>query len=172
MCDESDLVSYEQKWMDLLHPEYNINSIAGNIIPNSARTAESVEKMRNSLTGRKINLSPERRKKLVEGFSGDNNPSRKKLFSPERRSMMSKIMSGDKNPNFGKPRSEEVKEKIRKSNCKKLYNGIVSPDGIVYDGINNMSEFCRNHGLIVTNMIAVINGRNKSHKGWHKLSSG
>lgn len=46
------------------------------------------------------------------------------------------------------------------------YPPLKSPDGKIYTGIKNLSKFCKEHNLTVTNMSSVINNRAKSHRGW------
>lgn len=51
----------------------------------------------------------------------------------------------------------------------KMYPGFIAPDGTVYRNITNLSEFCRQHGLIQPNMSAVARGVKASHRGWRRL---
>lgn len=53
----------------------------------------------------------------------------------------------------------------------KTYNGkLLSPDGKIYGPITNLAKFCRKHKLWATHLALVINGKQKQHKGWIKIS--
>jgi group I intron endonuclease len=64
--DSDNLISCEQKWIDLLKPEYNLNPLAGNT-KGYKHTLESLEKMKNrvvlSETKTKMSLSAKKRLK-------------------------------------------------------------------------------------------------------------
>lgn len=49
--------------------------------------------------------------------------------------------------------------------CKNTYN-FVSPDGVRYEGITNLVEFCAEHGLNIHSMRGVWSGRLPSCKRW------
>jgi group I intron endonuclease len=51
-CESDNLIMCEQKWIDKLKPEYNINPIAGST-KGYKHTIESIEKMREVALGRK-----------------------------------------------------------------------------------------------------------------------
>ena len=69
-------------------------------------------------------------------------------------------MFGDNNPNFGKilGRVTEFKPKSFR---------VMSPDGVIYEGIN-LTQFAKEHNLTQTSIINVNNRKTKSHKGWTK----
>jgi group I intron endonuclease len=60
---------------------------------------------------------------------------------------------------------------VRQRDYIKTYEGFIDPDGNPVPPITNMAEFCRQNGLDKTHMIAVINGRILSHRGWTHVSS-
>lgn len=65
-----DLISCEQKWIDLLKPVYNLNPYAGNS-KGYKHTPESIEKIRSMVLGRK---HKDKVKKLMsESCKGVNN---------------------------------------------------------------------------------------------------
>ena len=41
-----------------------------------------------------------------------------------------------------------------------------SPSGKVYENIRDLTQFCREHNLIVSEMRDLISGRKKSYRGW------
>jgi group I intron endonuclease len=55
---------------------------------------------------------------------------------------------------------------VRQRDYIKMYDGFIGPDGIAVGTITNLAEFCREHGLDNTHMVAVMNGRICSHRGW------
>lgn len=168
--DIDNLVNKEQEWMDKLHPEYNINEIAGNYMGDYIRTPEAREKRRIKLLGVKPNISPEGKEARRLAMSGDRNPNRRPgAYPPERREKIRQATLGEKNPNYGKPRPEETRKKISVSNYK-TYIGAVSPEGIVYSPIVGMREFCRQHSLNESSMVALMHNRRFQHKGWTKYT--
>jgi len=50
--DSDNLISCEQKWIDVLKPDYNLNPLAGNT-KGYKHTTETIEKMRSRALGRK-----------------------------------------------------------------------------------------------------------------------
>jgi group I intron endonuclease len=65
-----NLIKCEQKWIDLLNPEYNLNRLAGNS-SGYVHTPESIEKMRTLALGRKH--SEQVKKLMSESRKGVNN---------------------------------------------------------------------------------------------------
>lgn len=55
---------------------------------------------------------------------------------------------------------------IRKRDYIKTYDGFISPDGQPVGPIINLAAFCREHGLDKTHMVAIVQGRICSHRGW------
>jgi hypothetical protein len=53
----------------------------------------------------------------------------------------------------------------------KTYPALISPEGVVYDNINNVSIFAREHNLDGSSITKILNKRPKyhSHKGWKLL---
>jgi len=45
---------------------------------------------------------------------------------------------------------------------------LISPTGAIYNG-SNVAEFCRTHNLQQQNIIKVLLGKRKSHKGWKRV---
>lgn len=161
-ASENDIVNSEQKWMDFISPEYNINQIAGRYIGDYVRSPEAVAKLRKTMTGRK--LTPEHAKHISDALKRSTKNKGIKR-SDETRERVRQANLGEKNPNYGKPRTEETKKKISKSNYK-TYVGAISPDGIVYAPIVGMREFCKQHDLNESCMVALMRHRRNDHKGW------
>jgi group I intron endonuclease len=98
---------------------------------------------------------------------GGDAPMRGLKFSEEHKR---KIGLGNKNkgPKIGSHCSEETRNKIGAKNCK-TYPGFVSPEGIEYTNIVNLSSFCRDNNLNRPHMVDVASGKRKHHKGWTRL---
>jgi len=79
-CKSDNLIEYEQKWIDLLKPKYNINPTAGNT-KGYKHTIETIEKMREVALGRK--------------------------HTEEVKELMSKSRTGKDNYFYGKKHSEK-----------------------------------------------------------------
>ena len=58
------------------------------------------------------------------------------------------------------------KNSVRKRDYVKTYDGFIDPEGSHVGPITNLAAFCREHGLDNTHMVAVVNGRICSHRGW------
>lgn len=168
--EKSNLIQAEQNWIDKLHPAYNTNIIAGNVIPPSARTPKAKRKI--SETIKELWKNPEYAEKHRHPRNWkDGIPNRKGVkLTQEQKEHLSKINSGKNNPNYGTHRTDEFK-KILGEKVSKTYVGAISPEGNIFSPIVNMSKFCREHGLCVSNMIALMHGRIKTHRGWTKLEA-
>jgi hypothetical protein len=59
---------------------------------------------------------------------------------------------------------------VRQRDYIKTYEGFIDPDGNRVDPITNLAEFCRQHGLDNTHMVAVACGRICSHRGWKHVN--
>ncbi len=58
------------------------------------------------------------------------------------------------------------KNSVRKRDYMKTYDGFIDPEGHPIGPITNLAAFCREHVLDKTHMVAVVNGRICSHRGW------
>jgi group I intron endonuclease len=58
------------------------------------------------------------------------------------------------------------KDSPRKRDYIKTWKGFIDPGGNEVAPIVNLKEFCRQHGLDATHMVALVKGRICSHKGW------
>ena len=161
--DSDILFQHEQFWMDKYLPEYNINPKAGNTFTDYARERSRewhIEK------GHRIQSQEEKdkRSKSLRKFY-DEHPNHI-VISEDRKKHLSKINTGKGNPNYGKTRSDETRNKAAISMSKKVWNGFVSPDGVVYNGIVNLSKFAKEQGLNEFSLYHLASGKNKIYKGW------
>ena len=51
----------------------------------------------------------------------------------------------------------------------KTYPGLIAPDGMIYQKIENLNKFCREHDLHRPLIYCVLNGARPHHKGWRAL---
>lgn len=111
--------------------------------------------------------------------------------SLEKKKQMSLLQSGKGNVFYGKTHKEESKKKMSaarkgtnlsqeqknkisaslKGKTAKIHdfslNPLVSPDGVVYNNVFNMKQFCKENNLSAGSLFLVISGKRKSHKSWH-----
>lgn len=80
-----ELISSEQKWIDLLKPDYNTNPIAGSS-KGYKHSEESIEKIRNALLGKK--RSEEVKLAMSESRKGENNSFYGKKHTKETISLL------------------------------------------------------------------------------------
>jgi hypothetical protein len=59
---------------------------------------------------------------------------------------------------------------VRQRDYVKVYDGFIDPEGNQVGTITNLAEFCRQHGLDNTHMVAVMNSRICSHRGWTHIN--
>jgi group I intron endonuclease len=98
---------------------------------------------------------------------------RKKVFSdPEYRKEISERQTARmRDLSIRERQSATIKETYEKNRTKyvKKYDVILqSPDGKLYNGIDDLVVFCTEHNLSRSCMHMVIKGKRKYHKGWTK----
>lgn len=165
--DNLELFEREQFWIDQYKPEYNINDKAGNTFTNKARDKSREWHIQK---GHRVQSQDEKdkRSKSLRKFY-DEHPNHI-VMTDERKKHLSKINTGKGNPNYGKTRNQETLDKMAKSMAKKEWNGLVSPDGIVYNSVMNLSKFAKDHNLNEFSLYGLFRGKCKSYKGWRLLS--
>jgi len=163
---EAEIISVEQKWLDELHPEYNVNHIAGKYIGDYMYTSEVREKRRLAGLGKK--QSPEHIKKRADAIRRGGKQKLKRL-TEEQKAHLSAINMGEKNPNWGLKREQSTKDMIANA-VAKTWSGLISPDGTVYSPIKNLMLFCREHNLEYFSMVDVAKGKRAQYNGWRRYS--
>jgi len=108
-------------------------------------------------------------KKMIYAFWSMNNQSRKEqkryknsVLYELKKIKYSKQIKGKNNPFYGKKHSKELIHKRSRT------FSILSPNNQIITGIN-VEEFCRKNNLTPTHILSVINGKQKSHKGWRNI---
>lgn len=150
------IIEREQYWIDKYKP---FGDQGFNIMPRadgSHHSPESIKLQSESMKGRK--LSPEHKAKLHAKLIGNQYTKGKKLppFTDDHKNAIRCAL-------IGKIKTDETCQKISDS---KAYLWVVTkPDGEELS-VFNLREFCRNNGLHQGHMVAVANGKERSHKGW------
>jgi hypothetical protein len=86
-----------------------------------------------------------------------------KSHTPATRAKISLANMG--NQHFlGKTHTKEVRRRIAQARLRHLYE-LTNSNGDIYI-TDNLREFTRQHGLSQGNLVNVIHGKRKSHKGW------
>lgn len=93
---------------------------------------------------------------------------RGKMQNPEVKRKMSEAQKRRwKDPEYQKEvsaRSAKIWENGYRK--RKEHNGLVSPEGIIYERINNMSDFCKLHNLNIAGIFQIMSGTQNKHRGW------
>lgn len=122
-----ELHAVEQRWINKYNPEYNTVMNVKKYFPTFS--AESREKSRQAKLGRKQSQEEkDKRAQSIREFWARPENKGKKIISPEQKSHLSKINTGKNNPNWGKSRSQESKDRARRSLTKLVY-WFLSPKG-------------------------------------------
>jgi group I intron endonuclease len=136
MCEDFELLYYEQKCIDLLNPLYNMHKFADSPRGYSP-TEETREKLRAFHTGKSFRKnythSEETRRKIGEKAKGRPCYWEGKHLSDSAKEKISIANTGRKHPNVKRDR-------------KILQIKLKSPEGEIYD-IYNLEQFCTDHDL-------------------------
>ncbi len=165
------LKPYEDKWIDYyecLNPLYGYNKIYGGVTTLGASFYQEE-------WFKKIQSENHADFKGEKGtfYNHTHTEVTKRLLSE-----LAKLRVGKLNPNYGKPRSQETRDKISVANLGVLhwnYGGsctrrgkellMKSPSNRYYFVINK-TRFCREFKLSIRSILRVITGEYKHHKGW------
>jgi len=115
-CEIDQLTYYEQNFVNILNPEYNICRECVDSNKGTTWTDESKQKLSNSIKGEKNcnygkKMSDEQRAKISLAKSGENNHNFGKHFSEDHRRKISEALLGENHPMYGKHLSDEQKKK-------------------------------------------------------------
>jgi group I intron endonuclease len=158
----------EEQWIKKLQPEYNISlNPTHPTLEAYVHNKDAHKKISETIKKQWADGKYDHKKGMHYKWKAGHNPRKGVKLTEEQKQHLSEINSGENNPNYGLHRSEETKMKQSLGHTKpNKYPGAISPDGTIYTPINNMSAFCREHDLTVSQMIALMHHRVKSHKGW------
>lgn len=174
--DTNLLVEREQFWLDLYRSNDPANGYNLRLIANSNLGIKFSQEVRNKLSllrmgntnVRGAKQSKETIEKRRQKLIGQKRKSRSTPVTDEerrRRSIASRWKEGRKPV----PPSEATKQKLSDA-MRRIkgvhYEGFVSPDGIEYPVVENLKQFCLEHGLCWSGMVALYKGQYNSHRGW------
>lgn len=179
--DKSLLIACEQKWMDELsasNPRYGYNKrIVAESNLGLIASQETREKLSRSLKGHRGTVGrkqpPEEIERRRQKLIGRKREKPAKPWSQESRDKLSRSLRGKKH-DWHQVLSETTKQKISRSlkaRKGKTYDGFISPDGICYEHIENLKEFCADHGLKWGSMIALDKRQIASSLGWTRIDA-
>ena len=121
---------------------------------------EARDKISRAHTGKVV--SQETRDKLSRANMG-NQHFLGKTHTQETKAKMSLANMG--NQHFlGKTHTQEARSKIAQARLRYLYE-LTDPNGEIYV-TDNLTDFAKQHDLSQGNLVNVIHGKRKSHKGW------
>lgn len=107
-------------------------------------------------------LSEESKRKISNSVKAlHENPEYRKHFPQTRIDIADKMRS----KTAERWKDPEYRKNIATKNSKS-WNGFVSPDGMEYRDIVNLSEFCKTHNLAMSAMHLVAKGKLNHHQGW------
>lgn len=109
-------------------------------------------------------VSEDVRLRMSEAQQGEKHYLFGKTHSQETKEKMSKSKQGEKHPLWGRTHTQESRNKMSQTKLKYLYE-LTDPNGDIYV-TDNLKAFTRQHDLNQGNLVNVINGKKKSHKGW------
>ena len=152
LCEESELLKYEQQCLDNMKPEYNIATSATASFLGRQHTEETKEKIRSKLLGQEI--LKEQRVKISNSLIGRKRPD----------------MCGEGNPMFGKVTSKETKDKIsskvrgsKNPKAKLTESGVIEIRKLYATGKYTQEELGRMFGVYRTIISGVVNRKTWKH---------
>ena len=121
ICESFELIRYEQSFIDILCPEYNICKVA-----NSMLGYRHTKKTRKKLSKSKMGL--------LVGYKHTKEAKKNMSEAQSLRGRTVKV-------------SDETIERLKKSHSKINWGSFISPEGIIYRDVFNLSEFSRVHSI-------------------------
>lgn len=154
-----NILAREQYWMDWYRAQgrvYNVLPRAGTTKgqPWHFKTLEEREKLSKALRGRKQDPEVVAKRNLY--------------WTPEARAAQSARKKGIKFKDTTKMSEARRGNKNARACVRKCESGFIAPDGTHYASIENLADFCKEHGLRHDRMYNVYNGKSPQHKGWRK----
>ncbi len=124
LCDSENKLFYEQVFLDVLKPPYNIAQYAEAVFQGRHHTEETKCKMSEARQGKRNPnfgkpLSGEAKRHLSEINKGKLNGMAGKRHTEETKRKMSESKFGEKHPLYGKHHSDETKRKMSESHIGK-----------------------------------------------------
>lgn len=195
VLDKNDVISTEQKWLDFAFKDgkcinvrplaesplgFKMNQEGRTKISNGMKKAwadlSKKDEWKQSLAGNGYRLQqivkndPEVAKKKSDGL----------LRAWQNPDVREKHLKST-NDFYDSPESQQARQEISiasrsywdspngQANIarrQKTYIGVVSPDGVPYSPITNLSKFAKEHNLDIRSLRHLVNGRQMVYKGW------
>jgi group I intron endonuclease len=158
-----DIIIYEE------HPEYNMKVRAGSTY-GKIFTDEHILNLSLSHMGHTI--SEEHRLKLIEVNTGNTyTKGKKQNLSDKIRQEKRDRMVGNTFALGRKVPPDELERRTKSilahpPNLKIFYGTLVSPDGVEYKDVINLSAFGRDHDIDSRLLHRIIKGKQRTTKGW------
>ena len=109
-------------------------------------------------------VSEDVRRRTSEAQQGEKGHRFGKNLHEDTKKKISEAMRGEKHPLWGRTHTQESRNKMSQTQLKYLYE-LTDSNGDIYV-TDNLRAFTRQHDLNQGNLVNVINGKKKSHKGW------
>lgn len=166
-CNVEVLITREQWWLDNMKPELNIALIADNhSCAETENRKESRRRQAEKIRGRKqTQEEKDKRAQSIREFWARPENRGKKVISQEQRELLSRINTGKNNPNWGKHRSQESKDRARKSLSKLVYI-FLTPQGEEVRFEGGLEFSCGQFGLPYGAARNLYRGLTETHNGW------
>ena len=114
---------------------------------------ETIEKIRKAHLGRKLSEESKRKISVANKGKKFTESHKEKLKQARRKRVISK-----------ETRQKTKQTSTGKINIKKYV--LIDPSGKKHTTNKGLSDFCRSNNLQAPNLIKVLNGERKHHKGW------
>lgn len=109
-------------------------------------------------------VSEDVRRRIADAQKGEKSYHFGKNLSENTKKKISEAIRGEKHPLWGRTHTQESKNKMAQKQLKYLYE-LTDSNGDIY-ATDNLRDFTRQHDLNQGNLVKVIHGKKKSHKGW------
>lgn len=126
---------------------------------------------KRSIIAQQVNARPEVKEKISTSMKLLNKNSR--VLRKKRRD--TKVSWNDihvrnvRTANIKAVRSTEESRNKTRIRSQKTYSGFISPDGVKYENVTNLSQFCKKHGITKNGMYWLASGKLNQHKGWTRI---
>lgn len=132
------------------------------------KAPERIEKVRQAHIGR-VHSDEEREKRRKGVTRAWSDPELKELKSMQSKQLWESEEFREKHQQGMS--SPETRAKLsywkgKESPKAKTYPGFMSPNGTIYSDVKNLTRFAREHGLQVSGMCLVAQGKQLQHLGW------
>ncbi len=163
ICEEFELLRYEQWFIDNLKPEYNKRLIANSNL-GLKMSEETKEKHR-------IKAKSRYPKEMIES-TRINHYMKGKSLSPITIEKIRQTILAQHRKHTTEERNRQSRNQLGIVHYFKILQGVlISPDGQEFTNIENLEKFGREHGIDKRRMSEFLNGKRISWKGWKYVAT-